>query len=310
MTSRRTPKQGRARQRAIRSQAAQAGVPYLAAARQLELAGLRPGEALAAFGRTVYPAGADSFRRETVERRRQRSLAERVADTRRAAVLPHGRAEHLAERFPPTRGLPGTGVGPLYHGEDRRELLTMLYLVVAAESPGLIPAVGDLAWIAEMGEETALDTACAALDRDARSVADRRPAALWPAVERALLLSARSGDWQLRQAATRLGTLFRTLTSPFESLGGEPYAEEPPLDGVRQILDAVLIVAEDGHAPGTRIRLIGEPHRDRIGTIVGAMWGASGPPIGYTVRPDDAGTAINAGPGDLVVLADQESLTR
>ncbi|MGX6603573.1 hypothetical protein ACWKSP_15725 [Micromonosporaceae bacterium Da 78-11] len=307
---RRTPKPGRARQRAIRSQASEAGVPYLAAARQLAAADLQPGEAFAAFGRTVYPAGPDSFRRATVERRRRRSFEERLADTRRAAVLPQGRAEHLAERFPPTRGLPGTGVGPMYHGEHRRELLTMLYLVVAAESPGLIPAVGDLAWIAEMGEETALDMACAALDRDARAIADRRPAALWPSVERALLLAERNGDWQIRQGAARLAAMYRAITAPRESPAGEPYAEELSLDGVRQILDAVLIVADDGHAPGTRVRVLSPAHRDRTGTIVGAMWSSAGPPVGYVVRPDDAGAAINADPGDLVILADQESLTR
>ncbi|RZT81666.1 hypothetical protein EV382_4955 [Micromonospora violae] len=172
---RRTPRSGRARKRAVRAQAARAGVPYSVAARQLEAVGLQPGETLSSYGRTIYPVVFDSHRELMIRRREQRSFDERVLDNRRAATLPDGRAQHLVERFPPTRGRDGTGVGPLYHGEGRQELLAMLYVVVAAESPGLLPAVGDLVWIAEMGEETALDMACAELDREARRLLDRDP---------------------------------------------------------------------------------------------------------------------------------------
>ncbi|MCZ7440031.1 hypothetical protein O7598_26765 [Micromonospora sp. WMMC241] len=305
-----TPRPGRARKRAIREQAARTGVPYSVAARQLEAVGLQPGETLSSYGRTIYPTGFDSHRQLLIERRERRSFEERVADTRRAGALPDGRAQHLVERFPPTRGPKGTGVGPLYHGEGRQELLAMLYIVVAAESPGLLPEVGDLAWISEMGEETALDMACAELDREARRLLDREPAVLWPAIEKALAAAEHSADWQIRQEAIRHTALFRTMVTPREGYAGEPYVEGLPIVGVRQILDALLIVADDGHAPGTRVRLLRDSHQGRTATILGAVWGPSGPPVGYDVWVDETKTALSARPDELVVLADQESLPR
>ncbi|MFG1674073.1 hypothetical protein [Micromonospora sp. NPDC049282] len=80
--------------------------------------------------------------------------------------------------------------------------------------------------------------------------------------------------------------------------------------GVRQILDALLIVADDGHAPGTRVRLLRDPHQGRTATIMGALWGPSGPPVGYEVWIDEVRTALSARSDELVVLADQESLPR
>ncbi|MEU7798982.1 hypothetical protein AB0B10_06930 [Micromonospora arborensis] len=307
---RRTPKPGRARKRAIRAEAARTGVAYSVAARQLETVGLQPGETISSHGRTIYPIGFDSYRQRLIERRERRSFDERVADTRRAAILPDGRAHHLVERFPPTRGPEGTGVGLLYHGESRRELLAMLFVIVADESPGLVPELGDLAWVAEMGEETALDMACAELDREARALLEREPAALWSAIEKALALSEHSGEWQIRQEAIRLAARFRTMMTLREGYEGEPYVEGLPLAGVRQILDAVLIVADDGHSPGTRVRMLTEPHTGRTATITGALWGPSGPPVGYVVWLDDPRTVLSAGTDELVVLADQESLTR
>ncbi|PTA48245.1 hypothetical protein C8054_01575 [Micromonospora sp. RP3T] len=280
------------------------------AARQLEAVGLQPGETLSSYGRTIYPAGSDAHRQMLVERRERRSFEERVADTRRAGALPDGRAHHLVERFPPTRGPKGTGVGPLYHGEGRRELLAMAYLVVAAESPGLLPEVGDLAWVSEMGEETALDTACADLDREARRLLDREPAVLWSVIDSALAAAERSADWQIRQEAIRHAALFRAMVSPREGYAGEPYVAELPVAGVRQILDALLIVAEDGHAPGTRVRLLSDSHRGRTATITGARWGSPGPPVGYDVWLDGARTALSARASELVVLAGQESSPR
>jgi hypothetical protein len=306
---RRTPRPGRARKRAIRAEAARTGVAYSVAARQIEAVGLRPGETLGCSGRTIYPGG-DSYRQSLIERRERRTPAERVADTRRAGALPDGRAGHLVERFPPTRGATGTGVGPLYSGEGRRDLLAMGYVVVAAESPGLLPAVGDLAWVAEMGEETAVDMACAELDREARRLLDREPLALWSAIEQALAAAERSPRWQIRQQAIRLAAVLRTMMAPRVGYAGEPYVDGLPLTGVRQILDALLMVGDDGHAPGTRVRLLRAPHEGRTATITGARWGTSGPPLAYLVRPDDARVASWAGPDELVVLAGQESLPR
>jgi hypothetical protein len=309
--TRRNPKSGRARKRAIRAQAARAGVAYSVAARQLEAAGLQPGETISSFGRTVYPTGFDSYRQRCIERRERRSHEERIADTRRAAILPDGRAQHLVERFPPTRGRRGTGIGPLYHGECRQELLSMLYVTVAAESPGLVPAVGDLAWMAELGEETALDTACAELDREARALLDRDPTALRCAIEEALAVGEHSTDWRIRREAIRLTALYQVMMSPRDGHDGQPYVAAPPIEGVGQILDAVLIVADDGHAPGTRVRVLAEAYRGRAATIAGALWGRPpGPPIGYVVWLDDSDQVLSAAADDLVVLADQDLSTR
>jgi hypothetical protein len=305
--TRRTPKPDRARKRAIRAQAKRSGVGYSIAARQLEAAGLRPGETISSYGRTVYPTGIDAYRRRCIERRAHRTYEERIADTRRAAILPDGRAQHLVERFPPTRGRRGSGLGPLYHGEDRQELLAMLYLTVAAESPGLIPAVGDLAWIAELGEETALDIACAGLDREARHLLDRDPAVLLAAIETALDAGEHNADWPIRREAIRLRALYQVMMAPREGIDGQPLMAAPPIEGVRQILDAVLIVADDGHAPGTRVRVLTAPHRGRSATITRALWGpVPGPPTGYVVWLDDSDQVLSARADDLVVLADQD----
>ncbi|WP_405433427.1 hypothetical protein [Micromonospora sp. NBC_00617] len=308
--SRRTPTPGRARKRAIREQAARAGVTYSVAARHLESLGLRPGETLATYGRTIYPTGGDSHRQLLVERRERRSFEDRVADSRRAAALPSGRARHLVDRFPPGRGRAGSGVGTLYHGEGREELLAMLYLVVAAESPGLLPDVGDLVWIAELGEDTALDTACAEVDREARRLLDREPVLLWSIIERAVVTAERGPDWPVREEATRLAAFLRATMTPRVGPGGEPYVAELPISGVRQILDALLIVADDGHAPGTRVRLLHPSNDTGTATIVGAHWGPSGPPVGYLVWVDGAKAPLAAGADELVVLAGQESVPR
>ncbi|MFG1914890.1 hypothetical protein [Micromonospora sp. NPDC048898] len=309
-TPRRTPAPGRARKRAIREHAAQAGVAYSVAARHLESVGLRPGETLATYGRTIYPIGFDPHRQLLVERRERRSFEERVSDTRRAVVLPHGRAQHLVERFPPSRGRTGSGVGALYHGEGRVELLAMLYIVVATESPGLLPEVGDLAWIAELGEDTALDTACAEIDREARRLLDREARALWAGIEAALAGAEHSTDWQVRQEAIRQAALLHTMMSPRVGHAGEPYVPGLPVAGARQILDALLIVADDGHAPGTRVRLLTQPNDTRSGTIIGARWGSSGPPVGYLVWLDGATAPLSVCPEDLIVLARQETNPR
>ncbi|MEU4475662.1 hypothetical protein [Micromonospora sp. NPDC023888] len=307
---RRTPTPGRARKRAIREHAAQTGVAYSVAARHLESVGLRPGETLATYGRTIYPIGFDPHRQLLVERRERRSFEERVSDTRRAAILPHGRAQHLAERFPPSRGRTGSGVGVLYHGEGREALLAMLYIVIVAESPGLLPEVGDLAWIAELGEDTALDTACAEIDREARRLLDQEPLALWSGIEAALTRSERSQDGQVRQEAIRQCALLGTMMTPRVGYAGEPYVPGLPVAGARQILDALLIVADDGHAPGTRVRLRRLPDDAGSATIIGATWGSSGPPVGYLVWPDGATAPLSARADDLIVLAGQESLPR
>jgi hypothetical protein len=292
----RKPASDRARKRAIRALATHTGVPYSVAARQLDAIGRYldwfANEMLASQGRTVYPASTDTHRQWLIDCRNRRPFGQRLQDTRLASELPGGRGRHLADRFPPTRGEEGTGVGPLYHGEGRQDTLALLYAVIIHETPERAPSPGDLAWMAELGEETTVDTACADLDRAARRLLDHDLERLWPRVEAALAAGRTHHDWRLRQEAVRLATWYRNAS--YDGL---------PLDGIRNILDALLVIADDGHAPGTRVRMLNEPHQDRAATITGALWGPTGPPSHYLVRPDADPAQIIADPYDLVILA-------
>ncbi|MCU7730570.1 hypothetical protein ODJ79_43225 [Actinoplanes sp. KI2] len=229
----------RARRRAVRALAAQMGVPYSVAARVL----------------------ADPHRALLFAHREQRPFHARVADTRDAAAPPLGRAAHLTARFPRLR----TVAGRLYDGRDRRTVLAMLYTVVAHESPALLPADDELAWVGELGEETAVDITCAALDRAARLLLDDDQWRLWTRVETAL----DAGDPRA-EATITLGRELRTV-----SLRGS-------LPGARQTLDAVLLGAHRLKAPGAQVSLGG-----RMATVVGARWPRSGPPTAYEARLGD-----------------------
>ncbi|GAA1512005.1 hypothetical protein GCM10009827_027810 [Dactylosporangium maewongense] len=239
----------RKRRRAIRAHAAQTGVAYSVAARQLAGFGVGPGETLASLGRTVYPVGLPG--RWTVIARELRPAAVKLHDTRRAARLAGGRAVHLVERFPPGE----SHAGPCYAGDGLEDLLAMLYLVVVREAPGLVPAALDLAWTAELGEETAVDMECAEVDRAARLVLDDGIAGLWARVEDALRSGQANPSPAIRHDADRLSLVCRMFTMPVEGPDGEPYVLRAPWTGAAQILDALLVIADDGHAPGTRVRL-------------------------------------------------------
>lgn len=332
----------------IRTLAAASGVPYSVAARQIDRAHRSidwyANEMLAGQGRTPYPVTGDAHRLRQLETRLRRSFAERVRDARQAADPPSGRARHLADRFPPTRGEPGSGVELLYHGEHRQEALALLYTVVANECPELVPSIGDLAAVAELGEETAVDIACARLDRTARLFLDHDLALFRPRVAAALAAGRIHTDVRIRSAITALAGWWRahpaavgvtpagpTAVGPTPAEHGRPEHEGPgpggdvplarggprrpvdeesgtvaaipPFDGVRQILDALLTVADDGHAPGTRVQILAGAYQGGTGTIVGAVWGPAGPPVRYRVRPDDGARAQPTDPFDLVVLS-------
>ncbi|GAA4252369.1 hypothetical protein GCM10022255_048700 [Dactylosporangium darangshiense] len=291
----------RARRRAVRAHAAQAGVAYSVAARQLAAAGLSPGELLGNAGRTVYPV-ALARGRWSIVAREERTAADKLSTTRTAARLPAGRARHLSDRFPP-----GEAAGiAFYGGELRAELLAMVYLVAAHEAPGLVPPPLDLAWTAELGEETAVDTACADLDRAARTMLEDRAAQRWHRIDAALTAAQHHPEPATRYAADLLTLAHRRLTTPTEAPNGDPQVPPAPWLGVRQTLDALLVVAEDGHAPGTRIRLPGKGPR-REGTVIGAHWAPSGSPIAYDIALDDDPTTRTVLPPDMVVLPAQES---
>ena len=269
-TRRRRPVPDRARKRAIRTLAAELGVAYSVAARLLTA------PTPVSRRRAGFPIGGDEHRAWMFAAREQRTFGSRVRDTRLAVDLPLGRAAHLARRFPPLRA----AAGALYHGDGRETTIAMLYAVVEHESPGLLPPADELAWAAELGEEAAVDIACATLDRAARRLLDEDRWQLWVRVEAALAAGDADPDRRLRDAAITLGRELRST-----SLRGS-------LDGVRHTLDALLVSPyDDGLAPGTRVRV-----GDGAGTVVGVRWGQAGPPIGYEVRLDTA-AGIHLMPG-------------
>ena len=229
--SRKRPRSGRARKRLVRAYAAQAGVAYSVAARQVAAAGLHAGEALGGFGRTVYPVAVSGRGRWSLGARAARPADERVGDARRAARLPGGRAGHLVRRFPPARA----GHGPLYAGEGRTALLAMLYLVAADVPPRPVSAPGRPRQRGDRGRPGV----CRA--RPDRPPTPRRR------LDDPLGSHRRCADGDRTAPAAR-------------GLPGLPRRGRRPWTGVRQVLDALLVVADDGHAPGTRVRA-GAGHR-------------------------------------------------
>jgi len=262
----RRPVPDRARKRAIRHLATELGVAYSVAARLLAAQTPAP----AGRRRPGFPIGDDEHRAWMFAAREHRTFHARVRDARLAADLPLGRAAHLATRFPPLRAT--DAIGPLYHGDGRETTIAMLYATVVHESPGLLPAADELAWAAELGEEAAVDIACAAIDRAARLLLDHdrwHRWQLWARVEAALTAGEAGPDRRVRDAAITLGRELRSTSL------------RSSLDGARHILDALLAEPYDCHPPGTRVR-VGQ----RSGTVVGARWEQTGPPTGYLVRLD------------------------
>ncbi|MEU4159122.1 hypothetical protein [Actinoplanes sp. NPDC026670] len=240
-TRTRRPVPDRARKRAVRALAAQLGVPYSVAARLLAA------------------SRDDEHRSWIFAAREQRTFHARVTDTRLAADLPLGRAAHLVRRFPPMRSF-----GPLYVGEARETVLGMLYAVIQHESPELLPPADELAWAAELGEESAVDITVAAVDRAARLLLDGDRWRLWARVDAALAAFESGTDRRLRDAAITLGRVLRST-----SLRGS-------VDGARHILDAVLVEPYEGDPPGARVTADG-----RTRTVIGVRWERTGPPVGY-----------------------------
>jgi hypothetical protein len=275
----------RARKRAIRAQAARAGVSYSVAARYLD-GGVEPP---ATTGHTVYPGGSDPHRGWLISARANWSYEQRVRDTRQAVRLPVGRAEHLVTRFPTLRGEPA---GPLYHGEARPIVLAMLYATVAHERPDLVASTEELAWVADLGEEAAVDVSCAALDRAARELAGQDRWRMWARIEAALAAAETGRDRELHWAAVTLRYELASLSVPAS------------VDGARHTLDALLVASAGGHAPGTRVRILARPHRGRAATIVGVRWTRTGPAAGYEVHPDATPVTLAATARDLSLLED------
>lgn len=245
----------RARRRAIRALATERGVPYSVAARLLS------GGAAHGVPKRRFPVDGDEHRAWMFAAREHRPYRSRVSDARQAGDLPLGRAAHLTRRFPPLR----TPAGNFYFGDGRETALSMLYAVASHETPGLLPGRDELEWAAELGEESAVDIACARLDRAARLLLDEDTWRLWPRIEAALTAGEASPDSRIRDAARHLNRELRST-----SLRGS-------LPGARQTLDALLVEPYDGLPPGARTR---------NGIVTGARWSADGPPVDYeTLTP-------------------------
>jgi hypothetical protein len=194
-TKHRHPVPDRARRRAVRALAAQLGVAYSVAARLL----------------------AQGHRPAVFAQREQRPFHARVRDTREAVDLPLGRAAHLARRYP--AGSPGLDT-----------VLAMLYATVEHESPALKPATEELSWVADLGEEAAVDITCAALDQAARLLLDDDTWHLWTRIEAALTTGENNFDPRVRDAARLLGRELRTVSL------------RSALPTARRTLDALLVV--------------------------------------------------------------------
>jgi hypothetical protein len=259
----------RARRRAIRAYAASLGVSYTAAARLLNARNAPS----ALGGPSRFPVGTDEHRAWLFAMREQRSFHLRRQDTRTAVDIPLGRAAHLTERFPPLR-FKRASLEALYAGEGRQVTLGLLYTLLRHETPALVPAAEELSWVAELGEETAVDLVCAGLDRAARLRLEEDRWNLWSRMEAALIAGEAGSDRSLRDAAITLGRDFRTMI-PRRSL-----------DGARNILDALLVAANGGYPPGTLVRVLTGPAKGSTATVVGASWQRTGPPTGYRVRSE------------------------
>jgi hypothetical protein len=144
-----------------------------------------------------------------------------------------------------------------------------------------------------LGEEVAVDLACAGLDRAARRLLDEDRWRMWTRIEAAVTAGLAGADRRVHWAAATLRPELGCL-SPRRSV-----------DGARHTLDALLVAVDGGHAPGTRVRILGRTHPGRTGTIVGAQWTDAGRPIGYEVRLDASRAVLVVAPGGLTIVEDQ-----
>jgi hypothetical protein len=268
----RRPVPDRARRRAIRTLANRLGVAYSVAARLLMVR------------RTRFPIGTDAHRAWLFAMRERRTLDLRLRDTQLAADLPLGRAAHLTERFPRLRQ---AGAADLYAGEGRQTALAVLYAVLAHESPALLPSAETLAWVGELGEEAAVDSVCAALDRAARLLLDEDVWRLCTRIEAAL----GSGS----DCARTLAPEFRTMV-PRKAFAG-----------ARQILDALLAAPYDAHPPGSRVRIVTGDRAGQTALVVGARWRQQGPPTHYELQAEATSTVLDA--NSITALDDEPLVT-
>src|SRR5262249_5902967 len=126
-------------------------------------------------------------------------------------------------------------------------------------------------WVAELGEETAVDIICGRLDRAARLLLDDDRWRLCTRIEAALTAGEAAHDRPVRDAAITLGQQFRTTIL------------RTSIEGAQHPLDALLAAAHDGYPPGTRVHILTGPHQGQAATVIGIQWPATGAPHAYRI---------------------------
>ncbi|WP_199828378.1 hypothetical protein [Streptomyces sp. XY533] len=220
---------------------------------------------------------------------------------RRAAELPGGRAEQLAQRAEREDGTQ-SGRWASFHARETRWLLALVYALLTDERPELVPDRARLQAAVEADDLAAVDAAMEPLDRAAARLMTKVPAVWWGEVKPRLDAYADAVEsdgrdltaWQEVESRHVVGLLvarWRKAWVPVRT--GTGYLDSPGVlwIAVKGWLDARLVEEHGGHSPGARVRL-----RDGRPAVVYAVeWGEEGPPVAYRVRELEPGRHGNAG---------------
>lgn len=292
----------KARKRAARALAAQAGVSYTAARRRLTQTQQLPDRPVS----VPPPRGVDALREWYLDGRATWSPEQRAHEARRATRITTGRAWHLVDRYPSLRTAHYHGY--VFGSDQMGNVLAveLLYLVALHEQPDLRPDPKHLAWVAELADTEPVDAACAELDRAARLVVDGDYDRLYrERIPAALEAATQSRDGQRRAQAQRVAAGFHQATKvPYgHNKAGFKLVRGVPIPAARQVLDATLTATAGGFAPGVLVDVVGGEHAGVTATVVGAEWAASGPPTGYVIYRGSPQPSPVV-PAELVRLAD------
>ncbi|RSD26416.1 hypothetical protein [Amycolatopsis eburnea] len=251
----------KARKRATRTRAAEAGISYTAA--HFENTAPRPvGEQRPEWAGIDWyafppepPRGcrlgvlhANQRYYWTIRRRWASIAPEQVQRQAHSAADPLRRAQHLAGWWPE---------GLIYFGRTRDVALSVLYTIAMHDWPDLVPNAEVLAELAAAGEPAPVDAAFAELDRHARLLAgDQRHAPTVELVEQArTILQTQAADTsdprRRRHAEIALANIRRALTPYDVGRDGYPIAEGIAMPGALATLDAMLCSSQGGFPPGT-----------------------------------------------------------
>lgn len=316
--------------RAARDLAAREGISYTAARRRLAAGPVdqehQEPQRLPAFAPVVStpcPEGCDGSGHPGAVCR-----AWRPADTegrtrwevRRAAELPVGRAEQLAERVERPRQATQSGRWAAYHAWENEWLLALVYAMLTDQRPELLPDRARLRAAVEADDLAAVDALMEPLDRAAARLLTKVPEVWWGEVKPLLdayadtvesddgrdLLTAPWQEIEARHVVSRLVERWRKAWVPVRNERG--YMDPPGVMWlpVKGWLDARLVDEHGGHAPGARVRL----KDGRPAVVYAVEWGETGSPAAYRVRELEPGQHGNLGrlvpslTSDLLVPAD------